>query len=93
MPTLQTSIVVETDGVGDSAVELRQSAEILFRELKVRGLSVTMNETAASIVMTLSDRTLKKGAVELTSASLDRRALVSLEDAVDTTQEWIREQL
>jgi hypothetical protein len=85
-PAPAVRIVVETDDV-----EIHQSAEILFRELKVRGLAAALGNGPASVLVNLSDETLQQGNVELVCAQLDRRRRVALEDAADITVEWIND--
>lgn len=80
-------VLVESDDV-----EIQQSAEILFREFKVRGLDVKLGgQASAFIVVSLNEKSLEQGSVELRSKSLDRHLLVGLEDAVDKTMEWMNE--
>lgn len=78
-------------------IEIQQSAEILYRELRMRGLSVlfddvhgTAGETAQAI-LNLSEKSLQGGEVELLLPRLDRRRMVSLEDAVEKTVEWLND--
>ena len=74
--------------VKDHDVEILQSAEILQRELRARGVAVAGN---APISLTLSAELLQSGQVELLFPQKDRRLLVSLEDCVDVAAAWAAE--
>lgn len=74
--------------VQNPEVEILQSAEILQRELRARGVQVADN---APISLTLSAELLQSGQVELLFPQKDRRLLVSLEDCVDEAAAWSAE--
>lgn len=74
-------------------IEIMQSAEIVYRELKARGVRAVFDDRASREVdapmrLNLSDRSLRGGGVELRKGS--EPSLVNLEDAAEKTVEALR---
>ncbi len=88
-----------------SAVEIAQSAEIVYRELRARGLKVLFDDLAAEsaaratgavtpgvpVQINVGGRELERGAVELITHSARQSRATPLEDVADLTLEVVRE--
>ena len=70
-------------------VEMQQSAEILSRELRARGISLA--NLGGNVTLELNPQLLARGEVSLTLSQTSRQLTVPLEDAVDKTVELISE--
>jgi threonyl-tRNA synthetase len=85
--------------------EVRQSAEILYREAVAHGLSVFMDDrqesanlkrseaplTKPKVILEVGSQDLLSGSVHLIVVDGKRALQVALEDAVDKTVELVRE--
>jgi prolyl-tRNA synthetase len=88
-----------------SASEVAQSAEIVYRELRARGLKVLFDDLAADsraqsqgapkpgvpVQINVGSRDLERGEVELIIHSACRSRNAPLEDVADLTLEVVRE--
>lgn len=86
-------------------VEVMQAAEVMYRELKVRGLDVLMDDRAERpgvkfkdadllgmpVRLNIGGRGMQAGEVELITRRTKEMQKVKIEDAVDKTAELVRE--